>query len=658
MLPVIKRHKVVLLGGALRISFVFLLFGTNVILSRALSMRSFGEFTYVLAYLTLTQLLIKGGWPQFIVREVASRTGASPSSLVHGVPSFAFRFIGLTIVLLTVPGIFIAYFLQALSSYLFQVYLIGLVGVYLSTYTFIVASVMRGWGRIITGQLAELVIFPAVNAALLALLYAAFPGEFSPELAMAIFTLSHFVAFSWSIWIGRPDLITARLSPVTLPTYAWLKSVLRISFITWSTALISQLPLIFLGILSSTSEVAHFRVAFLLANLVPLGLSVTNMTLAPTFSRYWNSNDRRSLQIFVLDGCRLSFLSAVLVGVPLIVFHKAVVVYLFGADYVAASTVLVFLCAAQLFNTFFGSVGGPVVASNGERNMLGPQIVSLVVMVVVSLISIPQAEARRSRCCVHVLPCGVEHIPFLLVLRRRGIWSLPIALSKSSVSSNASRGRLHLRIVALRRPEPSSAWTHCLQPQALAFISVLLDLHPQVSRHERSGISSPSIPGHVLFEEMPQSFRQSLDEAVPAIVRDPADRIVSTFRYAHRFRAENRPTTISRFARSTDVNEFVLTALDPYNRKISLFSRPAASFVRSAQNSGASGPTLVRFDQLLTETARFFSHIGVSFDPLPNLNAAAPFDYLYTALNPEARRRIAELYHDDLLMLRTEVLGE
>ena len=158
-------------------------------------------------------------------------------------------------------------------------------------------------------------------------------------------------------------------------------------------------------------------------------------------------------------------------------------------------------------------------------------------------------------------------------------------------------------------------------------------------------------PGHIQISRMPKAIVRSL-VAKPclAVVRDPVDRVVSTFDYAHKLRSEGITNTVDFIADFSNINDFVSTALIKKQFLRHYFLLPANDFIRPAQMAGAD-ISFVDFKELDKECVSFLTEQGYSIKELPKINQSKKQSSLLThisELSDRSKEVIAELYAEDV----------
>ena len=158
-------------------------------------------------------------------------------------------------------------------------------------------------------------------------------------------------------------------------------------------------------------------------------------------------------------------------------------------------------------------------------------------------------------------------------------------------------------------------------------------------------------PGHIVMTRMPEALVKSLvKKPCLAIIRDPVDRIVSTFDYAHKLRSKGITNTVDFIADFSNINDFVSTLLMKKRFLRHYFLLPTNDFIRPAQSVGAK-ISFVDFKELDKECVTFLTAQGYSINKLPMINQSNTPSSLLThnsELSDRSKEILAELYAEDV----------
>lgn len=152
--------------------------------------------------------------------------------------------------------------------------------------------------------------------------------------------------------------------------------------------------------------------------------------------------------------------------------------------------------------------------------------------------------------------------------------------------------------------------------------------------------------GHHLYCDLPDGVVETVfDRPHVAIVRDPLERIQSTFRYAHMLKERFGTTTLATMTRYTSLSAYVKTALHKEDVNRHYFLRPAWRFLEGVPTQNLY---LVNFDHLQEGIDCFHDAISLPRITLTHCNRTEALCMLSVELDPEAKAMVEQLYAEDM----------
>lgn len=371
--------------GALPISLL-----TAVYLARTLGPSGFGTYSLAVSLATVAAILLGAGYNQFLLRETAQSLQFGHLGMLHGLLR-RMRLIwmsGTALLALLALGIF--FVLRAIghdvpfSLVLGVVLLAPMLGA-LATLT----GLLQALKSPVVAQFSNLFLKPAAGlliafaiglvahlTALQALIAQAL-GALSAIVLSAAFFLRKFPKEVWD-------------APAEYNDRVWAYAFLPFALLTLTSSFNNELGIIMLGWMGEPSEVGGLRAAQSAAQLVSFPLIIGNMLLAPQVAVLSKENNIDEMRrIFVLSA-RLAFLTALCIGLPMILWGKELINLIFGPEFSdLAFLPLIILVGAQLINVFFGQTGMYLTMSGYEKETLKGQILALVLLFLSALGLIP-----------------------------------------------------------------------------------------------------------------------------------------------------------------------------------------------------------------------------------------------------------------------------
>lgn len=339
-------------------------FLVGVQLARGLGPAGYGVYGTAMAIIAMLMIPTELGLPQLVMREVAAARARGEAGATGAIVKWARR------VVLWSSMVLLVCLFGILSSNLFQisqavrdVLLIGLLWIPAVALGNIYGAALRGEHRIIGGQLGEVLLRPAVVSLLLAAVVWLSANSLTPGIAMGINIVGAAVGATFSIlWLRK--LRRNEKQATSVPASLNFGESLPIAMTEATRVLAAQVSVLVLAALASQSEVGLYRVASGVYIATTMPSTLINVACAPTISRLYAGSKIESISR--LNHWISIFLATAAAGFVLlhVLFGRTVVSILFGAEYAAASSLLLILLVGEFVASLFGH---PVVVLNMMR---------------------------------------------------------------------------------------------------------------------------------------------------------------------------------------------------------------------------------------------------------------------------------------------------
>ncbi|RLT92287.1 lipopolysaccharide biosynthesis protein [Ketobacter sp.] len=189
------------------------------------------------------------------------------------------------------------------------------------------------------------------------------------------------LTFSWIIVpveFKRPSL------SVLYKTY---KETVSISAPMFASSLISiaatWLPVILLGIWSSTEDAALYAIATRISSIVSLILMAFNSYTFPKYAELFSIGDTQGIKLTSMHSNRLIFSLALPISALLAVYSSNILSF-FSEDFTYSNATLCILIFAQTINVVSGSSGGILGMTKHQNSVLSFSFVSFFAMIIVN----------------------------------------------------------------------------------------------------------------------------------------------------------------------------------------------------------------------------------------------------------------------------------
>lgn len=375
----------------IRIASTGLSFVTGLLLARLLGATGYGAYTYAMTWIGILAIPGALGLDKLLVREVAIYKAKSEWHLMNGLLRWANRSALIVSSGLALLAAFIGWILIRYTNTLVLVSLwIALISLPLSTLTRLRQAVLKGFNRVIAGQVPEMIIQPILFICLIGIAYFFLGKSLTPPGTLGINIVSSGITFI----VGTAILLRTIPQSVKgiLPSYKiseWTRSALPLMLITGMQVINTRADIIMLGIMKGTKAVAIYSAASRGAEFITFILLAVNASLGPAVANLYASGDMKKLQAVVTKSTHIILLFSLPIGLSLIVFGHWFLI-LFGEDFIQGRTTLAILSAGQLVNTAMGSVGLLLTMTGHERKVAVGVGITATMNIIMNAIFIPK----------------------------------------------------------------------------------------------------------------------------------------------------------------------------------------------------------------------------------------------------------------------------
>ena len=410
----------------LKISQAFFSFMTTVLLARILGAEGYGIYAYAFAFVSLLSMPAQAGLPTLVVRETTRGMAEERLGLVKGLWKWATKVV-----------VFISLAFIAIVGFVFLILKGNKLG--LKEWTFLWAlllvpfmslgnlrgAALRGLHKVVTGQLPEFFIRPALFLTFLYIAGFFLHQKLDPPQAMALNVVASVVAFiigAWLLYRNIPSSVY-KASPI-YEGKRWLESLIPLAFIAGMWVINNQTDIVMLGIFKPPAEVGIYRVAVQIALLASFGLQAVNMVVAPRFAYLYTKGKMKKLQYLVTRSAQAILAFNLLVTVFFVLFGKIFLNLVFGKDFILAYIPLLILLIGQLVNSASGSVGVLLNMTGHEKDTALGLTLAAGVNVLLNLILIPPLGSEGAAIATAVSMIIWNIILWWLAKKRLGINSM------------------------------------------------------------------------------------------------------------------------------------------------------------------------------------------------------------------------------------------
>ncbi len=386
-----RSHRAFLRDAAgtlgLRSTFVVLELLCTLALARYFGATDYGAYAVALAWVGLLAIPAALGFDRLLVREVAAGCAVGAWGVAKGLVRRSTMLVVASSLVVAAAGALLA--TQFAPHGAVTTVQLSMLIVPLLAYARVRQAVLQGLGRVLAGQVPEMLVLPVTLLVLLGLL-AAYGLEKSSLSAVALHAAAAASACVIGIIILRRSLpAQMRDSRAEYRGNEWLRSANPLVWMMAMNVVLTVGDTVLLGWLRDAREAGIYRVASQMAAFVAFPLTALNMAAAPRIAAMHARGDRSGLRAIVGSVSRL----ALLIGLPIacvLAGAGAHVLGLFGTAFAEGHLPLVILCAAYVVNAFAGSAGYVLIMTGYERDAARTFTIAAIVAVCANLLLIPR----------------------------------------------------------------------------------------------------------------------------------------------------------------------------------------------------------------------------------------------------------------------------
>jgi O-antigen/teichoic acid export membrane protein len=411
----------VLRSGAMGLGFV-----STVILSRSLGASGYGIYAWAFAWAILLQLVGSLGLDSLTLREFAAQRATSAWSSMRGLLRFGPLVVLISSLVITLSTAIIGFIFVGAAQR--PAFLIAVATVPVLALSTLREGGLNGLGRVIASRVPEDLLRPTLFIVLLLVAWDLLGVRTNSASAMVCQGIAVLIAFivGW-ILLARslPKEISSSASQVEVGR--WIRQAIPLMFIRGVATLLSQVDVILIGVLSSSTQVALYAAATRLASVVFIAEFSVNAAFLPVASRMFAVGDidrlRTGAPLIALGGVLLSAMLAI----PLIIFAP-LILSLFGEAFSHDVFTVRILCLSFVVSAAWGqSVGLLTMTRNGKQVVVGNSL-ALAANVALNVALIPAYGARGAAIAWLISTVVSNSVLSYLLKRATGITATPFSL--------------------------------------------------------------------------------------------------------------------------------------------------------------------------------------------------------------------------------------
>jgi O-antigen/teichoic acid export membrane protein len=349
-------------GGALMIvgRGIGLLAGlaVSVLLARLLGPAGYGVYALALSVVALLTVPAELGLPTLAIREVAVATEQRNWGLLRGMVLWSQRMVLAVSVAIGLPTVAVAYVWRADFAADFPLTLtLAMLYFVVSSYSGLLQGFLQGVKEFALALLPDLLGLPTVFAGCLVLLVLVLRRALTPELAMGVYASCGMLSLLAVLIAARVKLpAQARSARPVMCGGRWLAGALPLCLTAGLTLVNSQLVIVLVGALASTTDVGLYRVAASGAGMAIIVGATLGGVVGPYIATLHERGDLSRLRKLATYSAWVGALPAVGLLALYAVAGDRLVELVFGTRFLPAVPALLMLTLGQTVNAATGVV--------------------------------------------------------------------------------------------------------------------------------------------------------------------------------------------------------------------------------------------------------------------------------------------------------------
>ena len=339
----------------LKIGSFFLLFITQIVLARTMSLEGFGFYSYLISISAILHLIASFGQPNLNTRNF-SRIPDNSSVYVSLAKTSIKRNIILSSIIIFIAITLIYVFKWNWKEIMAVVIILSITPI--SSINASLNGILLGRKNIVQSNIGDKLVRPILISLSAWLLYE-INGNLSIFEASLITLLSTIVVLLINYAFYSINLKSVKRNEEVLSknelNNSW-KIGLSLMITSGMYVLFKQIDIIMIGTIIETDSAGIYKVASRLSNLAVFSLMAVNIVVAPHFSKLYSENKMKELQKLLTYSSRIIFTITCFISIGLIIFSDKIL-SLFGETYTSAQDILYILLIGQIVNSATGSVG-------------------------------------------------------------------------------------------------------------------------------------------------------------------------------------------------------------------------------------------------------------------------------------------------------------
>lgn len=368
-----------------------LMFGSVLIMTRSMSVDSYGIFVSCLSVSLFAGVFVTLGSQVLVIRLVATYAQVKDWRKVKGLLTHSYFLVAALWLLASTAllGAFAAsghaFSTERVESLVLMLPLVLVAGL-----TAMKAAALRGLNLVASGLAVESVVLPAAFAALLIFSQHFYAAQLTADQVMAIrLTAAILALVAAQIVLSRVTQNELTNVNGILESKSWILSSLPLSLFGFLTIASGQVDILLLSAIDSNASAGIYQATARAGELVAFVSTVLALTLQPTIARLHASGATEELRRALRRNARISTLASSLLAAPLMLIPETILQLAYGQAFGAGSVSLLILCVGHIAASALGPGDHLLNMTGNEKYVASTLGVTVLLCSILSLLIIP-----------------------------------------------------------------------------------------------------------------------------------------------------------------------------------------------------------------------------------------------------------------------------
>ena len=345
----------------------------GVIITRLLGVDNYGEYTFIIATISLLSMPTKTGIATLIVREMIGAIKQKIWDVARGVVVFSFVYV----TIYTISIIIVINSLMYAYNYQRELVIYEIILIFLFGYEATRASILKSINKVKISQALEKLVKPSIII-IVCILIDNYYSYLDVKSVLGI-TIVAIMAVSMISFLIIKNKLPEKMKRVKSRNKAgeWLKSIWDMGIFQGLKVVESSITLVLIGIFLTDKDVSYAKITFTIGALLIFVQTATNIWIGPLIARMNLEENRKDIIKVLRQGALMSSIFTFVVGIGIVYYGKDLISLLYGVEFIDAATSLWIIFFAQLVNTSFGSIGVLINMTKNEKYLRYPAVFSI-----------------------------------------------------------------------------------------------------------------------------------------------------------------------------------------------------------------------------------------------------------------------------------------